>query len=105
MENQAKRVTKDDTALLNGQVNHADEHEAFYLPYQCFLEEAGKSLSCACIVFVHYNFVRIHKTLKVTPAMAAGVSSRLWEMKDIVSIIEEYVKKKEITLRDYLKSG
>lgn len=35
-----------------------------------------------------YNFVRIHQTLRVTPAMAAGVSDRLWEMSDIVALIE-----------------
>jgi hypothetical protein len=29
---------------------------------------------------MYYNFVRIHQTLKVTPAMAAGVSDKLWEM-------------------------
>ncbi len=35
-----------------------------------------------------YNFVRIHKTLRVTPAMAAGLTDRLWEMKDIVALLE-----------------
>ena len=35
-----------------------------------------------------YNFVRIHKTLRVTPAMAARVATRLWEMKDIVALVE-----------------
>jgi len=35
-----------------------------------------------------YNFCRIHKTLRVTPAMAAGVSDRLWEISDIVALIE-----------------
>lgn len=37
---------------------------------------------------MYYNFVRIHKTLRVTPAMAAGVSDRLWEIGDIVKLIE-----------------
>jgi hypothetical protein len=37
-----------------------------------------------------YNFVRVHQTLKVTPAMAAGVTDRLWEMKDLVEMIEAY---------------
>ncbi|MDZ4777269.1 MAG: IS1 family transposase [Alphaproteobacteria bacterium] len=34
--------------------------------------------------FCHYNFCRIHKTLKITPAMAAGVSSRLWSIEEMV---------------------
>jgi IS1 family transposase len=36
----------------------------------------------------YYNFVSIHKTLRVTPAMAAGVSARLWEVSDIVALLE-----------------
>jgi hypothetical protein len=36
----------------------------------------------------YYNFVRIHKTLRVTPAMAAGVTDRLWEVSDIVAMLE-----------------
>ena len=34
--------------------------------------------------FTHYNFVRIHKTLRCTPAMAAGVSERLWSLEELV---------------------
>ena len=37
---------------------------------------------------MYYNFVRIHQALRVTPAMAAGVSDRLWEIGDIVKLIE-----------------
>jgi IS1 family transposase len=33
--------------------------------------------------YMHYNFVRIHKTLRVTPAMAAGVTTRLWSIEDM----------------------
>jgi hypothetical protein len=36
-----------------------------------------------------YNFVRIHPTLRVTPAMAAGVTDRVWEIADIVRLVEE----------------
>jgi hypothetical protein len=35
-----------------------------------------------------YNFVRIHKTLKITPAMATKVTGRLWEIGDIVDVLE-----------------
>lgn len=34
--------------------------------------------------FMHYNFVRIHKSLKVTPAVAAGASKTLWSLEDVV---------------------
>jgi hypothetical protein len=40
--------------------------------------------------FLYYNFVRIHQTLKVTPAMAAGVTDRLWEMSDVVDLLEAF---------------
>ena len=37
-----------------------------------------------------YNFVRIHGTLKCSPAMAAGVTGKLWEIADVVTMIEEW---------------
>lgn len=39
--------------------------------------------------YMHYNFVRLHKTLKVTPAMAAGVTDHLWNIGDIVNLVEQ----------------
>ena len=38
--------------------------------------------------FMHYNFCRIHQTLRVTPAMEAGVTRKLWEIGDIVDLAE-----------------
>jgi hypothetical protein len=40
--------------------------------------------------FLYYNFVRVHQTLKVTSAIATGVTRRLWEMKDVVNMIEAW---------------
>jgi hypothetical protein len=37
---------------------------------------------------MYYNFVRIHSTLRMSPAIAAGVADRLWEVSDIVALIE-----------------
>jgi len=37
---------------------------------------------------MNYNFVRLHSKLRTSPAMAAGVSSRLWEIGDIVALVE-----------------
>ena len=36
----------------------------------------------------YYNFVRVHKTLRMSPAVAAGVADRLWEVADIVRLVE-----------------
>jgi hypothetical protein len=40
------------------------------------------------LYFVSYNFVKMHKTLKATPALAAGVADKLWTMEDIVALID-----------------
>jgi hypothetical protein len=39
---------------------------------------------------MHYNFVRIHQTLKISSAMAAGVTDKLWEMSDMVKVLEDW---------------
>ena len=41
--------------------------------------------------FMHYNFVRIHKSLRVTPAMATGVAQRPWELEGILDLIEQRI--------------
>jgi IS1 family transposase len=40
--------------------------------------------------YMHYNFCRIHKTLRVTPAMAAGVTDKLWSIADMVAVLETW---------------
>lgn len=42
---------------------------------------------------VWYNFIRVHKTLKMSPAMAAGVSATLWSMDDLVAMMDEVAPK------------
>lgn len=39
---------------------------------------------------MYYNFVRIHKTLRMTPAMAAGVTEKRWEIGDVVKVLEDW---------------
>jgi hypothetical protein len=55
-----------------------------------FSKKAENHAHVMAIYFMHYNFVRIHQTLKVTPAMAAGVTSKLWEMADMVKALEAW---------------
>jgi len=39
------------------------------------------------IHYMHYNFVRIHQSLRVTPAMAAGVTNQLWSVEDMIGLL------------------
>jgi len=38
---------------------------------------------------MYYDFCKIHKTLRITPAMEAGVSDRVWDVVDIVKLVED----------------
>lgn len=53
-----------------------------------FSKKIENHIHMLSLYFVHYNFVRIHKTLKMTPAMAAGVSTTLHDMEWIVGLID-----------------
>ncbi len=53
-----------------------------------FSKKVENHANAVALHFAYYNFVRIHKTLKVTPAMAAGVTKRLWEVADLVAVLE-----------------
>lgn len=38
--------------------------------------------------YMYYNFARVHRTLGVTPAMAAGVADHVWTLEEIVGLVE-----------------
>ncbi|MBG53433.1 MAG: IS1 family transposase [Rhodobiaceae bacterium] len=54
-----------------------------------FSKKVENHAHAVALHMMYYNFVRLHKTLRVTPAMAAGVSDRLWDIADIVKMVEE----------------
>jgi hypothetical protein len=54
-----------------------------------FSKKLENHVAAVALHFMFYNFVRIHQTLRVTPAMAAGVSDKVWEIADIVRLVEE----------------
>ena len=50
-----------------------------------------KAENHACAVAIHfmwYNFAKIHQTLRITPAMVAGVTDRVWDAEDIVRLLD-----------------
>ena len=52
-----------------------------------FSKKLENHVANIAIHVMHYNFVRIHQTLRVTPAMAAGVTNRLWSIEDLVALL------------------
>lgn len=55
-----------------------------------FSKKAANHVHSVAIHTMHYNFVRIHQTLRATPAMAARVTTKLWELADMVKVLEEW---------------
>jgi hypothetical protein len=49
-----------------------------------------------------YNFVRMHKTLRMSPAMAAGIETRLWSMEDVAAMLDEHAQRNAPKLADRL---
>lgn len=68
-----------------------------------FSKKVEAHANAVALHFMYYNFVRIHKTLRVTPAMAAGVTDKLWEIADIVALIETKEAEKPMVRGPYKK--
>ena len=54
-----------------------------------FSKKLENHIHALALYFVHYNFCRIHKSLKTSPAMAAGISDTLWSLDDVIAKIDE----------------
>jgi IS1 family transposase len=55
-----------------------------------FSKKVENHCHAVALNFMYYNFVRIHSSVRMTPAMAAGVTTKLWELADIVAVIDEW---------------
>lgn len=53
-----------------------------------FSKKIQNHAAAVALHFMYYNFARVHQTLRVTPAMAAGVSNHVWEIEEIVGLLE-----------------
>ena len=59
-----------------------------------FSKKVENHAHAVALHFMYYNFGRIHKTLRVTPAMEAGVSKHVWSLEEIAALVPEPVAKK-----------
>jgi hypothetical protein len=55
-----------------------------------FSKKAENYAHIIALHMMYYNFVRIHAMLRCTPAMAAGVTTKLWELSDMVKVLEDW---------------
>jgi len=53
-----------------------------------FSKKLENHIHMVALYTVFYNWTKVHKTLRVTPAMAAGLTDRVWDMTEIVEMIE-----------------
>jgi hypothetical protein len=53
-----------------------------------FSKKLENHMHAVSFYFMVYNFVRIHSSVKCSPAMAAGVTTTLWDMRDIVMMAD-----------------
>ena len=59
----------------------------FTLLTNAFSKKVENHEAAIALHFMHYNFARVHQTLRVTPAMQAGVSDHAWSLEEIVALI------------------
>ena len=52
-----------------------------------FSKKIENHIAAVTLHSMHYNFVRMHKTLRMTPALAAGIADHVWSVEEIVSLL------------------
>jgi hypothetical protein len=52
-----------------------------------FSKKLENHAAAVALHYMHYNFARVHKTLRVTPAMEAGLADHVWSVEEIVSLL------------------
>jgi fructoselysine-6-P-deglycase FrlB-like protein len=66
----------------------ADAHVPLHATDERVLKKFENHVHMVALYTVFYNWTKIHKSLRTTPAMAAGLTERVWDMADIVAMIE-----------------
>ena len=65
-----------------------DGRPTVHAPDKCVLKKFENHCHMVAIYHAYYNFCRIHQTLRVTPAMEAGLTDHVWSLTELVSVLE-----------------
>jgi hypothetical protein len=52
-----------------------------------FSKKLENHAAMVALYFMYYNFARVHQTLRVTPAMEAGIADHIWSIEDIIELL------------------
>jgi IS1 family transposase len=64
--------------------HHADDDETVYAAHERFQQEDRNLIAAVSLHFAYYNFCRVHSTLRVTPAMEAGITDHIWSIQELL---------------------
>jgi hypothetical protein len=53
-----------------------------------FSKKLENHAAAVALHYMHYNFCRVHRTLRVTPAMEAGLANHVWSIEEIIGLLE-----------------
>ena len=57
------------------------------MPNECFQQSLKHLKAAVALHFAYYNFCRVHKTLRVTPAMEAGLTDHVWTIAELIQSV------------------
>jgi hypothetical protein len=58
-----------------------------------FSKKVDNHLWAIALHYMHYNFCRVHQTLRVTPAMEAGVADHVWSLEEVAGLLDAEAKR------------
>jgi hypothetical protein len=92
--NKIYAILPDDEAERDGDLRVVDESGEDYTRLSNgFSRKIENHIAAVAINYFAYNFIKIHSTLRMSPAMAAGVTDRLFDVMDLVNLLAESEKK------------
>jgi hypothetical protein len=73
--------------LVDAHCFGADRRAGFTRLTNGFSKKLENHEHALALYFMYYNFCRIHQTLRVTPAMEAGVTDHVWDLEEVIALL------------------
>src|ERR1700687_3073845 len=80
----ARPSVRREKEVLIGDPDPTQECRRFTRLTNAFSKKLANLQASVALHYAHYNFVRIHRTLRMTPAMAAGIADHIWTVQELI---------------------